>query len=106
MTDMTSCQFFIGIGSGLSWTAWAAGLPLVLISGFSKEYTETADKTYRVINKSVCNGCFNWDRLDPGDWNWCPKFKGTDRHFECTKTITSKMVIDEINKLIEENKLY
>jgi autotransporter strand-loop-strand O-heptosyltransferase len=106
MTDMTSCQFFIGIGSGLSWTAWAAGLPLVLISGFSKEYTETVDKTYRVINKSVCNGCFNWDRLDPGDWKWCPKFKGTDRHFECTKTITGKMVIDEINKLIEENKLY
>jgi autotransporter strand-loop-strand O-heptosyltransferase len=105
MADMSTCQFFIGIGSGLSWTAWATGLPIVLISGFSEAYTETTDKTYRVINKSVCTGCFNWDRLDPGDWLWCPKYKGTQRHFECTKSIISDMVIEKINLLIEENNL-
>lgn len=102
MNDMATCQFFIGIGSGLSWTAWATGLPIILISGFSEEYTETVDKTYRVINKNVCTGCFNWDRLDPGDWNWCPKFKGTDRHFECTKSITGEMVIENIKQVIED----
>lgn len=100
--DLTTCQFFIGIGSGLSWTAWGANLPIVLISGFSEDYTETQLDTYRVINKNTCTGCFNWDRLDPGDWNWCPKFKGTDRHFECTKSITAEMVIDKINQLIKE----
>jgi autotransporter strand-loop-strand O-heptosyltransferase len=103
--DLATCQFFIGIGSGLSWTAWAAKVPIVLISGFSEAYTETQFDTYRVINKSVCTGCFNWDRLDPGDWVWCPKFKGTDRHFECTKSISSNMVIEAINQLMKERKL-
>ena len=28
-------DFFIGLGSGLSWLAWAAGTPVVMISGFS-----------------------------------------------------------------------
>jgi autotransporter strand-loop-strand O-heptosyltransferase len=97
--DMASCQFFVGLGSGLSWLAWALKLPVVLISGFSEEYSETTLDTYRVINKNVCNGCFNRHQLDAGDWNWCPDYKGTERQFECTKQITSKMVIDEINKI-------
>jgi autotransporter strand-loop-strand O-heptosyltransferase len=100
--DMATCQFFIGIGSGLSWTAWSTNLPVILISGFSEDYTETVEKTYRVINKSVCTGCFNWDRLDPSDWVWCPKHKGTEKHFECTKSITGEMVIDKINQVIDD----
>ena len=98
--DMSSCEFFVGLGSGLSWLAWSLKLPVVLISGFSEEYSETTLDTYRVINKSVCNGCFNRHRLDAGDWNWCPDHKGTERQFECTKSITSKMVIDKINQII------
>jgi len=97
--DLSTCEFFIGIGSGLSWLAWATNLPIILISGFSESYTETVSNTYRVINKNVCTGCFNWERLDPGDWNWCPKFKGTNRHFECSKEITSDMVIEKIKIL-------
>lgn len=98
--DLQTCEFFIGIGSGLSWLTWSVGLPVVLISGFSEEYTETQKNTYRVINKNVCTGCFNSHRLDAGDWNWCPINKGGNKQFECSKTITSNMVIDEINKLI------
>ena len=98
--DMLSCQFFIGLGSGLSWLSWAIGLPTVLISGFSEEYSETKIDTYRVINKNVCTGCFNNNRLDAGDWNWCPVYKGTERAFECTKEISSDMVIKKINQLI------
>lgn len=105
INDLATCQFFIGIGSGLSWTAWATRIPVILVSGFSEDYTETQSDTYRVINKNVCTGCFNWDRLDPGDWNWCPKFKGTERHFECTKSITGEMVIDKINQLISDYNL-
>jgi len=100
INDMATCEFFIGIGSGLSWLAWAAKLPIVLISGFSYDFTETSIDTYRVINKSVCTGCFNTHRLDPGDWNWCPLYKDTDRQFECTKSISTEMVISEINKII------
>lgn len=99
--DMSTCEFFIGIGSGLSWLAWSIDLPVVLISGFSEKWTETQSNTYRVINDNVCHGCFNMCRLDPSDWNWCPMLKDTDRMFECTKSITSKMVIEKINELIQ-----
>jgi autotransporter strand-loop-strand O-heptosyltransferase len=98
--DVATCEFFVGLGSGLSWLSWTIGLPTVLISGFSEEQSETVLNTYRVINKSVCNGCFNRHRLDSGDWNWCPDHKGTERQFECTKQITSSMVIEKINQII------
>ena len=84
----------------MSWLAWSCKLPVVLISGFSEEWAETTLDTYRVINKNVCYGCFNNEKLDGGDWNWCPLLKGTDRQYECTKEITSEMVINEINKII------
>jgi len=103
--DLSTCEFFIGLGSGLSWLAWACKLPVVLISGFSEKWAETTLDTYRVINESVCHGCFNSERLDAGDWNWCPHHKGTDRQFECTKQITSEMVISEINKILKINPL-
>ena len=103
--DLSTCEFFIGLGSGLSWLAWACNLPVVLISGFSEKWAETKLDTFRVINENVCHGCFNKERLDAGDWNWCPLHKGTDRQFECTKQIGSEMVISEINKLLNNNPL-
>jgi autotransporter strand-loop-strand O-heptosyltransferase len=103
--DLSTCEFFIGLGSGLSWLAWACKLPVVLISGFSEKWAETKLDTYRVINENVCHGCFNSERLDAGDWNWCPLHKGTDRQFECSKKITSDMVIKEINKIMNKEKI-
>ncbi len=100
--DLSTCEFFIGLGSGLSWLAWACKLPVVLISGFSEKWAETKLDTYRVINENVCHGCFNSERLDAGDWNWCPLHKGTERQFECTKQITSDMVINQIEKIINK----
>ena len=97
--DLQKCEFFIGLGSGLSWLAWSVGIPVVLISGFSEEWAETKLNTHRIINKNVCHGCFNRHRLDPGDWNWCPEHKGTDRMFECTKTISADEVITKIKYL-------
>ena len=101
--DMASCEFFVGLGSGLSWLAWSLKLPVVLISGFSEEYSETTLNTYRVINKDVCNGCFNKHRLNASDWNWCPEHQETERQFECTKKITSLMVIEQINQILSQN---
>ena len=100
INDLSECEFFIGLGSGLSWLAWACKLPVVLISGFSEKWAETTLDTYRVINESVCHGCFNSDRFDGGDWNWCPLHKNTDRMFECTKEITADMVINQIQHLL------
>jgi autotransporter strand-loop-strand O-heptosyltransferase len=99
MNYLKYSDFFIGISSGLSWLSWAIGTQTILISGFSEEYTEPTTNIERIINKNVCNGCFNKHRLDAGDWNWCPLHKGTNRQFECTKNIHPNMIIDKINKL-------
>lgn len=93
---MLHAEYFIGISSGLSWLAWAMNTPVVMISGFTPEQCETSDKTLRIINKSVCNSCWQWDHFDKGDWNWCPKHKGTERQFECSKQIFAKDIIKPI----------
>ena len=95
------CEFFIGIGSGLSWLSWALNKPTVLISGFSTPESEFYTP-YRVINNNVCNGCWNEHDFDKGDWHWCPRLKGTDRQFECSTKISSSMVIEKINKIIQK----
>lgn len=97
--DLSSCEYFIGLGSGLSWLAWACKLPVILISGFSEKWAEMETDVHRVINENVCHGCFNNEKFDAGDWNWCPLHKNTERQFECTKSITSKMVVDTIRQL-------
>ncbi len=98
-TDLYHCEFFIGLGSGLSWLAWGLEKDVILISGFSNEKTEF-NTPYRVINKDVCNSCWNRHEFDAGNWNWCPDQEGTDREFECSKQITFEMVKEQIDKLI------
>lgn len=86
-------DFFIGLGSGLSWLAWATGTPVVLISGFSNVATEFSTP-YRVINYHACNSCWNDSlvRFDHTDFLWCPRHAGTARQFECTRLITPDQV--------------
>jgi autotransporter strand-loop-strand O-heptosyltransferase len=97
MKTMAESRVFVGIGSGLSWMAWAMKVPIVLISGFSYPYTETATNTYRVSTPfGKCSGCFNRHKLDAGDWTWCPDHKNTQRMFECSRSITPDMVISQL----------
>lgn len=86
-------DFFVGLSSGLGWLAWAAGTPVVMISGFTHPSTEFATP-HRVINYHTCNSCWNDVRLtfDHQDFLWCPRHGGTDRQFECTRLITSEQV--------------
>jgi len=100
MDEMLKSKAFIGIGSGLSWLSWSLNVPTVLISGFSYDWAEMQDCIRIAAPKGKCEGCFNRIRLDAGDWNWCPDHKGTDRQFECTKSITSEMVIKELEKFL------
>ena len=95
-------EFFIGLSSGLSWLAWGMGKHVVMISNFTEPDHEFTSNCTRVINLSVCNGCWNNPifKFDKGDWNWCPVHKGTNRQFECHKSITSKMVVDQIQHLL------
>jgi autotransporter strand-loop-strand O-heptosyltransferase len=99
MADLLNCEFFIGVGSGLSWLAWALNKKVIMISGFSDVWAEFETNCTRIINKKVCNSCFNNFKLDAGDWNWCPAHKDTPRHFECTKQIPATWVVDAINQL-------
>jgi autotransporter strand-loop-strand O-heptosyltransferase len=100
MDEMKKSKAFIGIGSGLSWLSWALNVPTVLISGFSYDWAEMEDCIRISAPKGKCEGCFNRLRLDAGDWNWCPDHKGTDRQFECTKSISSQQVIKELEKFL------
>jgi autotransporter strand-loop-strand O-heptosyltransferase len=86
-------EFFVGLSSGLSWLAWAAGIPVVLISGFTHP-TNEFDTPFRVINYHACNSCWNdvRERFDHKDFLWCPRHKDTPRQFECTRLITAEQV--------------
>jgi autotransporter strand-loop-strand O-heptosyltransferase len=91
---------FIGLSSGLSWLAWAAGTPVVLISGFSHP-TNEFHTPFRVINWHTCNSCWNDSahRFDHKDYLWCPRHAGTTRQFECTRLITGHHVIETIKRV-------
>jgi autotransporter strand-loop-strand O-heptosyltransferase len=86
-------EFFVGLSSGLAWLAWAAGTPVVMISGFTHPTNEFATD-YRVINYHTCNGCWNdvRHRFDHKDFLWCPRHANTPRQFECTRLITADQV--------------
>lgn len=95
-------DFFIGLGSGLSWLAWACDIPVVLISGFSLPLGEF-DTPYRVTNQLVCHGCYNDVTVD---WKTgCPYHEGTKREFECSKKIHPKQVMKAIDRLITDYSL-
>ena len=93
-------DFFIGLSSGLSWLAWGCKVPVVMISGFTHP-TNEFETPYRVINYHTCHSCWNdmRENFDHFDFLWCPRHKGTDRHFECTRLISAEQVITTIKKI-------
>jgi autotransporter strand-loop-strand O-heptosyltransferase len=101
INDLYFCDFFIGLGSGLSWLAWMVEKPVVLISGFSDPKSEFFTP-YRVHNKSVCNSCWNDTNFvfDAKKWDWCPR----NKEFECSSMITFEMVKEKIDKCISDLK--
>jgi len=99
IAELKRSKVFIGISSGLSWLSWAVGTPTVMISGFTDPVNEMEDCIRIAAPKGNCTGCWHRHKFDAGDWNWCPDHKGTPRQFECSKDITSDMVIEELEKL-------
>ena len=95
LNHILESRFFIGLSSGLSWLAWAYGVPVVMISNFTKPQNEF--ECFRVTNPYVCNGCFNVFNSIKSS---CPIFEGTSRQHECHKSITPQMVIDKVNEAI------
>lgn len=91
-------EFFVGLSSGLSWLAWAAGCPVVMISGFTHPTDEFATP-HRVINYHACNSCWSDPRVrfDHQDFLWCPRHAGTPRQFECSRLIT----VDQVKRVLQ-----
>lgn len=105
MNYLYHCEFFVGLGSGLTWLSWALNKPTVLISGFSEPYTEMSQGIIRIgAKEGMCSGCFNRVKLqDNGEWMWCPDHgDNPKRAFECTRTITAQDVIDRIQPLLKK----
>jgi autotransporter strand-loop-strand O-heptosyltransferase len=99
INDLYHCEFFIGLGSGLSWLAWACEKPVIMISGFSDPKSEF-NTPYRVHNKNVCNSCWNDASLpfERENWLWCPK----NKDFECSREITFDMVKEKIDLCVQD----
>lgn len=93
-------EFFVGLGNGLSWLAYAVGCPVVMVNGFSQNWYEFQNP-YRVANRFVCNGC--WNYADADFKKVCPYHEGSTREFECQKQIHPNQVINAINRLIEDS---
>ena len=102
MECINDSEFFIGLSSGLSWLAWALDKEVIMISNFTDADHEFS--CHRPVNTNVCHGCWNKPeyKFDKGDWDWCPKHKGTDRQFECQTSIIPEMVIRKIKFLLKD----
>ena len=97
-------DLFIGLGSGLSWVNWALNNKTVMINNFIPLGFEFTKKLTKIENTSVCNNCWvNKDHIfDAGDWDWCPKNKGTKDQHICHKSITVDQVYSEILNLLDD----
>ena len=93
---------FVGLSSGLSWLAWAAGTKVLMISGFTHPSNEFSTP-WRVHNWHACNSCWNDPalRFDHKDFLWCPRHAGTPRQFECTRLITVEHVLRVLAEMLE-----
>ena len=102
MNYLHYADIFVGLSSGISWLNWGIGKKTVMISNFTTPDHEFQSNCIRLINKEVCNGCWNNPvfKFNKGDWNWCPEHEDTPRHFECHKSITPEMVINKIQHLL------
>ena len=94
-------EYLIGLSSGLSWLAFALNKKVIMIANFSKKDHEFSTDCIRLVNESVCHGCWNNKnfKFDKSNWGFCPINEGYDKQFECQKSITPEMVISEIKKL-------
>jgi hypothetical protein len=104
---LTHAKAFVGLSSGLAWLAWAAGVPCVVISGFTHPTNEFATP-YRVDNWHTCNSCWNdpAHRFKHEDFLWCPRHQGTARHFECTRLVQGGHVISAVSHSLSIHPLH
>jgi autotransporter strand-loop-strand O-heptosyltransferase len=98
LVNLKYCEFYVGLGHGVSWVSWALNKHVVMIVGFSN-FCEFR-KNNHLVNPppGTCTGCFNeithtFDR----SWWACPN----KQEFICTKSILPVKVIERIDEVIK-----
>jgi autotransporter strand-loop-strand O-heptosyltransferase len=99
---LSRCSAFVGVSSGLSWLAWAVGVPVVQVSGITYSFNEP-NSGFTKINtpNGLCSGCANRVKFDPGNWTWCPEHEHDSRIFECSREIPASDVISALSNLLQ-----
>ena len=97
-TYLHHAEFFIGLGSGLSWLNWSLGKHTYMINGFAEDGHEFSKNLTKITN-NLCIKCWNDSvfSFDAGDWDWCPVYKGTEKQHICQKSITPLQVFNTLN---------
>ena len=98
---LSHAKCFVGLSSGLAWVADAVDCPVVIVSGMSESYYEFPNH-YRAINRLVCHGCFNDNKVNFMLDQVCPYYHGTDRELECAKKITPAAVLHAIDQALNQ----
>ena len=91
-------EFLVSPSSGMAWMNWGIGKHTVMISGFTPKHHEFQSNNTRILNEHSCNSCWantNF-KFDPGDWDWCPIWKGTDKQHICEKSISPLTVFNSL----------
>ncbi len=112
ISDLKYADFFIGLNSGMSWLAWMVKTPVISIVNLQPpELLVPNDKTIsrsrlHDYNENICSDCCaKGNPFKRDQWFFCPEHYNTEREFECSTTITPKMVIKKIKEFINENDL-
>ena len=89
---------FVGLGSGLSWFNWALGNYTFMVNGFARPDHEFTTNITKIYNDNTCIFCWNDEVFvfDPGDWDWCPVYKGTKKQHVCQRSITPLQVFQQL----------
>jgi autotransporter strand-loop-strand O-heptosyltransferase len=91
-------EFLVSPSSGMAWMNWGVGKHTVMISGFTPKHHEFQTNITRIINENACNSCWantNF-KFDPGDWDWCPIWRGTEKQHICEKSISPLTVFNSL----------
>lgn len=107
---LKGAALFIGLPSGLSWLAWACGVPVVMIAGFTDVVRPEApflrypefDTPYRVSPPpGVCRNCWmDCDQRERKRFDECYRYKNN----ECTRSITPEMVLEACDRALLDRK--
>ena len=73
-----------------------------MINNFIPYGYEFTSYLTKIENNSVCNNCWvSKDyTFDAGDWDWCPKNKGTKDQHICQKSITVDQVYNKVINIL------